>query len=443
MPANAKKPGKASEHITWINGALLKFKSREVERLLKNFISLSVLQGLNYILPLITVPYLTRILGPEKYGLILFATAFMSYFAILTDYGFNLSATRDISINRDDRQRVSDIFSAVMVIKLALLVISFIIMMGIVFSFAKFREQNLLYIVLFGTVLGGALFPVWFFQGIESMKYITYLNVAAKGIYTLLIFVLVTGPEKFMVVVALNAASSLAAGVCSLLIVGRVFKVRIVLPGMSALKNQLLEGWYVFISSISIVLYSSSTTFILGLLTNNTAVGYFGGADKIRSALQNLFGPAFQTLYPYVSKLAKDSKEEALQFIGKELIFLGGIALILCLVLSIKADFLVRLVLGKEYGASVPALRLLAFLPFLVVLGNVLTIQCLLSFGFKKDYSRVYISSSAIGVIAIFFLTYFYSYIGTSCSILFIELLVVVMTVHAIWSNGIKLFGNR
>jgi PST family polysaccharide transporter len=186
--------------------------------LFKNFTSLSLLQIANYLFPLITLPYLVRVLGPEKYGLVNFAAAFAMYFAIITDYGFNLSATQDISVNRKNPERTSQIFSAVISIKMILFFISAILFTIIVFIFPIFKKDLLLFAITFVSVFGTALFPIWFYQGIEKMNYILVINVTVRTILTALIFLFIKQESDYILFAILNSISFVAIGVVGLLV---------------------------------------------------------------------------------------------------------------------------------------------------------------------------------------------------------------------------------
>jgi PST family polysaccharide transporter len=413
--------------------------SGDAAGLVKNFISLLVVQGLNYILPLITVPYITRVLGVANFGTVNIAAAIMTYFSIFTDYGFNLSATRDISINREDKEKVSLIFSSVMVVKAILSLIGFIALSAIVFSIEILRADFSVYLISYGIVFGNVLFPIWYFQGIEKMKYITYLNIICRGIITVLIFMLVKNREHMSIYVGLNSISSIAIGLISLGLVFIKFKVRFRMPDLANIKNQMVEGWYVFVSSISIAVYTSSTTIILGLMVGKDAAGYYAGADKIRVAVQGLITPLFQTVYPYVNKLAKESTQRVISFIKKELVLFSAAGIVGSLIVVFKADFLVNIFAGKDYNESVGVLKILAFAPLLVLIGNIVTVQGMLSLGLKKEYSRIYMITSTVGIVTMILFIYLFGIVGAAYSVLIIEVLVVALTLFYLKKSGISL----
>ncbi|WP_273041177.1 flippase [Thermodesulfovibrio thiophilus] len=415
----------------------------EKKRLFSNFFSLSVLQAANYILPLITLPYLVRVLGPEKFGLIAFSQAFIQYFNILTDYGFNLSATREISIHRDSKEKLNEIFSSVMIIKVALLVISFIIMTIIVFSFEKFRQDWLIYYLTFGMVLGQVLFPVWFFQGMERMKYITYLNITARLIFTVAIFVFIHHERDFLYVPLINTLGMLMAGFIALWIIFKDFKINFKMPSITETKHQFREGWYIFISTVAISFYTISNTFILGLFTNNTIVGYYSGAEKIVKAIQGLLSPVSQAIYPYISKLASQSKEQALSLVKKMIKLIGQVGLIISLFLFIFSNIIVKILLGNQYQESVTVLRILSFLPFIIGLSNVLGIQTMLTFNYKKAFSNILIATSIINITLAFVLVPLFQHIGISISVLISEIFVTSSMFIYLRRKGIYFWGGK
>ncbi len=402
----------------------------EYKRLFSNFISLSILQAANYLFPLITFPYLVRVLGVEKFGLIAFATATIGYFQILTDYGFNLSATREISINRENKEKVQEIFSSVMIIKFGLLILSFLLLSILVFSFDKFREDWKVYFLSFGMVVGQVLFPVWFFQGMEKMKYITFLNILAKSLFTIAIFIFVNQQSDYWKVPLLSSIGFILAGVLSLWIIYQDWNIRFKFVGFENILRELKEGWYIFISMIAINLYTTSNTFILGLFTNNTIVGYYSAAEKIVKAIQGILTPVSQAVYPHISKLASESKDKAIRFISKIVKIIGVGTFIASFLLFAFAEPVINIILGSQYQQSVIVLRILAFLPFIIGVATIYATLFLLGFGFIKEWARLIISCSILDIIfvLIFVGLFDLKHIGVSISWLLTEINVLFLS---------------
>ena len=396
--------------------------TEDKKRLMSNFFSLSVLQGANYILPLITLPYLVRVLGVEYFGLLAFATATVTYFSILTDYGFNLTATREISIHRDDKAKVIEIFSSVMSIKVILMFVSLLLLTILVFSFEKFSKDALVYFLTFGTVVGQVLFPVWFFQGMERMKYITYLNILSKVIFTIAIFVFVQGQSDFYLVPLLNSIGFLVAGIWSLYLVKKEFGVGFELQSIDTIKHHLVEGWYVFLSQLKISLFSSTNIIILGLLTNNTVVGYYSVAEKIMRALAMMQSPILGALFPHMSKLILKQKAKAVSQL-KKVIFFGSIiyAIVLATVF-VFSESIISLLFGDSAKESIVILQIMSIIPLTIFLNNIFGTQILLNTKKEKIFFLILLTAGITNLILCSLLTYFYGAIGTSVAMLIIEI---------------------
>lgn len=367
-------------------------------RFLSNIVSLLVLQGANYLLPLLTIPYLVRVLGPEYYGLVAFAAATTTYFTLITDYGFNLSATKQVSIHRLDREKIKKIYSSVMMVRFILLVASFFLFLSMVFIFDKFRTDYDIYLVSFLVVIGQFLFPVWLFQGLEVMKFIAILNILAKSIFTAFVFLLVTDDGDYLLVPFLTAAGSIMAGIIAQLLVIYHLKVRFSFPVWGDVKEQFVDGWHIFSSSISISMYTASTTFVLGIFTNNQVVGFYSAAEKITQALKGLYQPVSQAMYPIVSSRMAVSRKSGIAFVQKLSNILAAFMFIICSMLFIFSEEVVIIILGDMYIESVPILRIMAYLPFVIVLSNMYGVQVMVNVGMKVQFSRILMTAAVLGL---------------------------------------------
>lgn len=388
---------------------------------LHNFASLSVLQAITYILPIIIIPYLFRAIGPEKFGLICFAQAFVQYFMILTDYGFSVSATKEISLCRDQHHKVSAVFSSVMIIKMLLALLSLIILSIIVYFVPKFRNDWLVYVFSFGAVLGNTLFPVWFFQGTEKMKHIADINIIGGIVYAALIFIFVKGPQDYLMVPLVNSSVFLTTGLLGLYIVFRRFGITFRFQEYHSVRKQLKAGWDIFVSIVAINAYTTTRIFTIGLLTNNTITGFYSIAEKIANFVQTFPLASFsQALFPRLSKIFHKNKAKAKELMQRIQHITINISLICLPVIFILSHLIVRIICGGDYPETVLSLRLLLISVFFIS-SNAFRVQFLLVCGKTHIYSRIHVIMAMIGLPLIFLLIYSFSYVGAAIATIAIE----------------------
>ena len=405
---------------------------KEHKIVLGNFISLTSLQGISYILPLIVMPYLIRIIGMEKFGLIAFAQSFVQYFMILTDYGFSLSATKTIALLGEHREKNNALFSSVMTVKLIFAFLSFIILCGVLYFFPKFNANWPVYVLSFGAVIGSTLFPVWFFQGKEKMSYIAVVNVISGILYAASIFVFVKGPQDFLLVPLLNSLLSVISGVLGLYIAFRKFRIQFILQKYSKLKEELKTGWDIFISILSVNAYTTTRIFAVGLLTNNVITGYYSIAERIANVIQTFPMDSFtRAVFPRISNVYAKNKQRAVAIMFR---IQAGITLGFVVSLPIAyflAPWIIQITCGFFYQEIVLALRLLLAAIFFVGANN-FKVQFLLVCGKQDLYAKIHIAAALLGVPLIFILIYKFSYLGAAFSTVLTEAAVFIVTSLAI-----------
>jgi PST family polysaccharide transporter len=409
------------------------------KRLIENIGSLTVLQGANYVLPLITLPYLVRVLGPEKFGLLAFAQAFIQYPVVVTDYGFNLSATREVSIHRKDAGKVSEIFCSVGLIKIGLMVASFLVMMTIVAAGSRFRAHWPLYSVTFLTVVGNVMFPVWYFQGMETMKYITVMNLISRLIATFCIFALVHRESDYLLAAGIQSGSFVIGGFLALLSVRRVAPIHFKIPPRRALVAALTDGWHVFVSTAAISLYTASNVFVLGLFTNSTVVGRFSAAERVIRAAHGMYTPVARAIYPHINFLVMDSSEKALAFIRRSLRWMAALSFAASALLFVFSGPIVALALGPEYASSANLLRWMSPLPFLIALSNVFGMQTMLTFGMNKLFCTILVLAGLINVALLVPLVYVQGAQGAAMAVVATETFVTITMGFALLRRGFNL----
>jgi PST family polysaccharide transporter len=395
--------------------------TKQKRTLIENFFSLFSLQFFSYVFPFVTLPYLTRVLGPEKFGTIAFAQAFCAYFGLITEFGFNYSASRDISINRDDTKKVSEIFSAVILIKVVLLLFSAGVMLLIVSSFSKFSTDFVLYVYAFGAVVGQVLFPIWFFQGIEKMKFITIINVISQLVFVVLIFVFIRSADDYRLCALFKSAGAVVGGIVSLFLVFYLFNIKLTKPCFADVLHHFRKSLTLFISRIAVGLHTFTSPFFLGLLAGDAAVGYYSIGQKFVDAIIGLLTPVTQVLYPYLSKLSNLDKRKATSILRIMIKYSGIIGLSFSVGGFLFAPILMRFMGGTKFLASIVVFQILVLMIIPVAISSVVSIQGLIAFGHAKVYTIIVIVAAICHLAILPVFIKFYSYNGAAFSVLLVQ----------------------
>lgn len=393
-------------------------------RLRHNIAALGVVQLSNYAIPLLTLPFLTRVLGAEAFGRVVFAQVLMAYLILLTDYGFSWSATRKISAHRADTAYVNQIFLGTWLAQWLLAALAAVLCALVVSLSDRLRPDALLYTAAFTAVIGNALFPIWFMQGLERLQEVAALQLISRLLALIPLFLFIRQPSDAPLVAAIQGGGAMLGGILALAWMHHQKLARWQWPGWRPVGRELREGLTLFGSRLSISFYTTLVPLVLGWVAGPVAVAHFALADKLRSAAQSLIGPISQALFPRMSHLFATDKAAALRLLKRSALAIFLLAGSASAALWLLADRLVLLLAGSEFLPAGAVLRWLAFLPLIIGFSNLFGVQVMIPNGMNRAFNLILMAAGAACMIVLWPLIHWMQASGAAASMLLVELLV-------------------
>jgi PST family polysaccharide transporter len=370
-------------------------KIKRNQTILTNFSYLSILQVFTILCPLITYPYLLRVIGTELYGSVIFAQTIIAYISLIINFGFNISATKSIAVHKEDRQILSEIVSSVYTSKFILWLICLAAYLTLISIVPFFRKHFLLYFFSFFVSINELLFPVWFFQGIEKMKYTTFINITIRSLFVIAVFVIIKSRSDYLYVPLLNSIGAMIAGVISAYIVFRKEHIRFLLLPVEKIYQHFRESIPLFVSIISVQVYVNLNKLIVGTFIGMSEVATYDLGEKIATTMKIPIHVINQVVFP------KISREKNIEFINKMMFLVTGIVMVGYVCVFICSKWIVLFFMGEFIAKAIDIIRILCISTIIVSI-NIFLAGCrLIPFGYNKTFMTVHFLNGLFFIIAL------------------------------------------
>lgn len=357
------------------------------KRSVKNGLWLYMLQFFNTIVPLLTLPYITRILGANGYGIFSIALNIIGYLQVIVEYGFAMSATREVAVGGN--LNINRLFSEVVYSRLVLMVMS-VFIAGIYMLTVGNLQSNFCLCLLLFCLPGYCLQMNWLYQGKEEMKYISIVNIVSRSLTVIGTFAFVKNESDLFLYCILYAASPLLSGIIGFVIARKKYKLHFIKLNYNDILNSLKKGWYVFTTQLGAKVFGAIGVTVLGVFVVPKEVGIYSAIQKIPNILLLAWLPISQVIYPISSKKMRDGYAEGTAFVKKmKKLFLPLFGIIAACV-AIFARQIVRISFGNEFTDHYFLLFPLLGWMIVSIHNNFLGVQTLLASGHDKDYSKCF-----------------------------------------------------
>lgn len=360
--------------------------------IIKNIISLSALKMVDLVIPLIILPYLIITVGKENYGIYAFAYTFIFYFLNVTQYGFSLSAVKNVALIRDDKNKLANYFNEILTTKLFLTCITIGVIILLTLVVPKFRDNNLVILFVSLMLVGDCFTPIWYFQGIEKMQFITFANIISKLTYLVFVYFWITSKDDYVYIGLYQSIGFILSGIISIVYVVKYHKIKLQIKGYSHIKKNLKEGFSSFLILTIPTLYANTSIFLLGMFTPFQNVTLLEAGTKISSVFSAFSTILARALYPFLNRNQQHKK-----MMVKVQIILGFLA---SLIMFLSAPLVIKLWFRNGLMNDVIlVIKILSATPFLLSIIYAFGINGLLVENKDKLFLKATIIASTTGLI--------------------------------------------
>lgn len=326
--------------------------------LIKNIFYLFIVQIINYVAPFLVLPYLSRVLSVDNFGLLMMIISASSIALIVTDYGFSLSGPLFVAVNKHNKVVINQYIGTIYLIKSVLISIIWFLFLFIYFISDNEITSHFSNILWLGVIITTQSFqPIWFFQGLEKMKNITFSLIISKSVYVILIFCLVKTNHVERVFLALVLSNVVTLVISNYLLYRNGYAIGT--PCNKLFRDEIKNSFPFFLSRAAVGVYTSASTFIVGSFAGLNQAAVYSSAEKLYQAGQNALSPISQALYPYLAR--SGDKKTLYKFVVLFFILLCMI----CILSSYYSNTIVMLFFGNKYNAASQVLNV--FLLSLVI----------------------------------------------------------------------------
>lgn len=392
-----------------------------------------VVQVFQYIVPIVTVPYLIRVVGIENYGLLAYSIAILGYANIISQFGFSLTATAEIAKNRTNKAWVSQYLVSIYSAKVILVSVSLLLTLLTMYLLNTSQDTLVITMICSAFIVFNNLMPNWFFQGIGAMKNYGAYIISGRLVYLILLLSFVNDEKDLYLAAMLQSIPGAIVTFFSFLYMNRNGYLKTIKFNFFKAIIEIRNSYSIFVSSFSVGAYHTSLPVVIGSVLGEKILGYYSVADMIRKVLVQLYSPIYQSVYPKINSIIEtDFKASKLIIIKYFLLSLFS-ALILVLVLEfLKSDIILKVM--SEHRVEVEnVLSIMLVTVITGVLVNFSGVQTLLPLGYKKEFSKVVFLSIFISLLAIYPMVNIWGLNGAGISMLTNDILLIIMLtfVHA------------